>query len=191
MLHDLIRRCRTHRRFHADRPVAAAILRDLVDLARLSASAANKQPVRYLLSCTADRNARIFPHLKWAGYLADWDGPPPPERPAAYIVLVTDTEVSKTARWDDAITAWTIVLGAAERGLGGCIIAAFDRSGLSADLNLPERYEPLLVVALGEAVETVVIETVGPEGDIRYWRDREQVHHVPKRSLDEVILDFE
>ena len=191
MLEDLIRRCRTCRRFHADRAVAAATLRDLVDLARLSASAANKQPVRYLLSCTADRNARIFPHLKWAGYLADWDGPPPPERPAAYVVLVTDTEVSKTARWDDAITAWTIVLGAAERGLGGCIIAAFDRPGLSAELNLSERYEPLLVVALGEPVETVVIEAVGPAGDIRYWRDDKQVHHVPKRSLDEVIVEFE
>ena len=190
MLKDLVRRCRTCRRFHADRPVANATLRDLVDLARLSASAANKQPVRYLLSCTADRNARIFPHLKWAGYLADWEGPPPPERPAAYIVLLTDTEVSKTARWDDAITAWTIVLGAAERGLGGCIIAAFDRPGLSTDLNLPERYVPLLVVALGEPVETVVIEAVGPAGDIRYWRDGEQVHHVPKRSLDEVIVDF-
>lgn len=190
MLDDLIRRCRTCRRFHAERPVTAAILRDLVDLARLSASAANKQPVRYLLSCTADRNARIFGHLKWAGYLDDWDGPSPPERPAAYIVLVTDTELSKTARWDDAITAWTIVLGATERGLGGCIIAAFDRPGLRADLNLPARYEPLLVVALGQPAETVVIEAVGPAGDIRYWRDREQVHHVPKRSLDEVIVDF-
>jgi len=191
MLKDLVRRCRTCRRFHADRPVANATLRDLVDLARLSASAANKQPVRYLLSCTADRNARIFPHLKWAGYLADWDGPPPLERPAAYVVLLADTEVSKTARWDDAITAWTMVLGAAELGLGGCIIAAFDRPGLSSDLKLPERYEPLLVVALGEPAETVAIEAVGPAGDIRYWRDDKQVHHVPKRSLDEVIVDFE
>jgi len=191
MLHDLIRRCRTYRRFHARRAVSNATLRQLVDLARLSASAGNKQPIRFLLSCTAERNARIFPHLRWAGYLIDWDGPAPDEQPAAYIVLLGDRRVTENVRWDDAICAWSIALGAAEQGLGACIIGAFDRNALGADLALTERYEPLLVVALGEPAETVVLEEVGPEGDIRYWRDEAQVHHVPKRRLDDLVVDLD
>ncbi len=191
MFHDLVRRCRTVRRFHGDRPVADGALRDLVDLARLTASAANKQPLRYLLSSEADRNVLIFPHLKWAGYLADWDGPVPGERPTGYVVLLADTEVSATARWDDAIAAWTIALGAAERGLGSCIIAAFDRVGLSAALDIPERYQPLLVVAIGDPLEEVVIEEIGEGGDIRYWRDEDRIHRVPKRRLEDVILDLD
>ena len=36
----------------------------------------------------------------------------------------------------------------------------------------------------------VVIDPVGPEGDIRYYRDGDGVHHVPKRSLDDLVLDL-
>ncbi|RLC96571.1 MAG: nitroreductase, partial [Chloroflexi bacterium] len=75
-----------------------------------------------------------------------------------------------------------------ERGLGGCIIGSADRDGLRREFNIPERYEILLVLALGQPNETVVLEEVGPNGDIKYYRDAEDVHHVPKRSLDELIL---
>ncbi|HOX24322.1 MAG TPA: nitroreductase family protein [Candidatus Krumholzibacteria bacterium] len=191
MLHDLVRRCRSYRRFRAGRAVSTATLRRLVDLARLSASAGNKQPIRFLLSSTHERNALIFPHLRWAGYLTDWPGPPPHERPSAYLVILGDNEVTTSVRWDDAICAWSVLLGATEQGLGGCMIAAFDRPGLRAALAIPDRYEPLLVVALGEPLETVMIDEVGDDGDIRYWRDPQHVHHVPKRRLDDLIVDFD
>lgn len=190
MLAELVRRCRTCRRYHAGRPLDPATLEDLVDLARLTASAANKQPLRYLLSCTPERNAGIFPHLRWAAYLSDWDGPGPAERPAGYVVILGDREVAPQARWDDAIAAYTIMLGAAEKGLGACIFASIARDELRAALAIPDRYDILLVVALGEPVEQVVIDEVGPGGDIRYWRDQDQVHHVPKRRLVDVIVDF-
>ena len=191
MLCDLVRRCRTCRRYRADRPVTTAVLRELVDIARLTASAANKQPLRYLLSCTPERNARIFPHLRWASYWTDWGGPAPAERPAAYVIILGDREASPQVRWDDAIAAYTLMLGAAERGLGACIFASIARDELRAALAICERYEILLAVALGEPVETVVIDAIGPDGDIRYWRDAEQVHHVPKRRLDDIIVEFE
>jgi nitroreductase len=190
MLADLVRRCRTCRRYHAGRPVAHATLRELVDTARLTASAANRQPLRYVLSSSSERNALIFPHLRWAGYLADWDGPQPTERPAAYIIILGDGEVAQQVRWDDAIAAYTIMLGAAEHGLGSCIFASIARDELRAALAIPDRYAILLAVSLGEPLEKVVLDDMPPDGDIRYWRDAAQVHHVPKRRLDDVIVDF-
>jgi nitroreductase len=188
MLEDLIRQNRSYRRFHQDVPVALETLRALVYLARLSASAANLQPLKYVLSSDPQVNARIFPHTRWAGYLEDWPGPEEGERPAAYIVILGDTGIGKSFDCDHGIAAQSILLGATERGLGGCILGAIDRDGLRQTLEIPEQYEILLVLALGKPSETVVIEEVGPSGDIKYYRDAEGVHHVPKRSVDELIL---
>ena len=160
----------------------------MVNLARLSASAANLQPLKYILSCDPGTNARIFPHTRWAGYLKGWPGPVEGERPAAYIVILGDTEIRKSFGCDHGIAAQSIMLGAAERGLGGCMIGSIDRDALRQALDIPGQYECLLVLALGKPKETVVLEEVGPDGDIKYYRDDEGVHHVPKRPLDELIL---
>jgi len=188
MLEDLVRKNRSYRRFHQDVPVDIETLRALVDLARLSASGSNLQPLKYILSCQPETNARIFPNTRWAGYLKDWPGPAEGERPSAYIVILGDTEIRKSFGCDHGIAAQSIMLGAAERGLGGCMIGSIDRSGLRQVLDIPEQYDILLVLALGKPRETVVLEEVGPDGDIRYYRDADGVHHVPKRSLDELIL---
>ncbi|MGA9347779.1 MAG: nitroreductase family protein [Anaerolineae bacterium] len=187
MLEDLVRKNRSYRRFHQDVPVDLETLRALVNLARLSASANNLQPLKYILSCEPETNARIFPHTRWAGYL-DWPGPAEGERPAAYIVILGDTEIRKSFGCDHGIAAQSIMLGATERGLGGCMIGSIDHSGLRQALDIPDRYDILLLLALGKPKETVVLEEVGSDGDIRYYRDAEDVHHVPKRSLDELIL---
>ncbi|OQY22026.1 MAG: nitroreductase [Anaerolineaceae bacterium 4572_32.1] len=188
MLEELIRKNRSYRRFHQDVPVEMETLRALVNLARLSASGSNLQPLKYILSCDPETNGRIFPHTRWAGYLKDWSGPAEGERPTAYIVILGDTEIRESFGCDHGIAAQSIMLGATERGLGGCIIGSADRDGLRREFNIPERYEILLVLALGQPNETVVLEEVGPNGDIKYYRDAEDVHHVPKRSLDELIL---
>jgi nitroreductase len=86
------------------------------------------------------------------------------------------------------IAAQTILLGAAEKGLGGCMIGAFRREELARALALDTRYRPLLVIALGKPAETVVVEDVGASGDIKYWRDESGVHHVPKRSLESLLI---
>jgi len=188
MLRDLIAKNRSYRRFYQDVAVEAHTLRELVDLARLSASGANRQPLKYLLSCTPERNDLIFPHLAWAGYLQDWPGPVEGERPAAYIVIVGDTAISQSFGVDHGIAAQSILLGATERGLGGCIIASIQRQALREALDIDPRYEILLVLAMGQPQETVVVDPVGPDGDIKYWRDGLGVHHVPKRALDEIIV---
>lgn len=189
MLAELVKRNRSYRRFDPEVPVTLETLRRLVNLARLSASAANRQPLKFVLSVDAERNARIFPCLRWAGYLKDWDGPAEGERPTAYIVIVGDTEISRDFGVDHGIAAQSIMLGAAERGLGGCMIGSIDRPALRETLDIPERYDILLVLALGKSAETVVIDTVDETGDTKYWRDDEDIHHVPKRYLETLILD--
>jgi nitroreductase len=188
MLRDLILKNRSYRRFHQAATIERETLRELVDLARLSASGSNLQPLKFMLSCDADKNARIFACLGWAAYLKDWPGPVEGERPSAYIVILGDKEISQSFSVNHGIAAQSILLGATEKGLGGCIIGSVDKQRLAQALEIPGRYEVLLVLALGKPKETVVLETVGPEGDIKYWRDSEGVHHVPKRSLDDIII---
>jgi len=186
---DLITKNRSYRRFHQEVTLDSETLRQLVDLARLSASGSNLQSLKYILSSDAQMNAAIFPCLIWAGYLKDWDGPSEGERPAGYIIILGDKNISKTSGCDHGIAAQSILLGAAEQGLGGCMIGSVQRSGLREALNIWDQYEILLVIALGKPKETVVIEEVGHDGNIKYWRDKEDIHHVPKRSLDEIIVN--
>jgi len=190
MIKNLIRRNRSFRRFHEREAVSRETLRELVELARLSASAANLQPLRYILSNEPEKNARIFPCTAWAGYLKDWPGPAPGERPSAYIVMVGDASHSRLLSCDAGIAAQSILLGAAERGLGGCIIGSIDQEQLRSALKIPNEYEIVLIIALGKPAEKVVLEDIRPGDDIKYWRDAEGVHHVPKRPLEELILDL-
>jgi nitroreductase len=183
----LVRATRSVRRFHEDRAVERQALVELIDLARLSASGGNKQPLKYVLSCAASMNARIFPCLSWAGYLKDWPGPRKGERPAAYIVILGDTAIRADCDRDLGIAAQSIMLGSTARGLGGCMLDSVNRRELRRILGPLHGLEILLVIALGTPCEEVVIEPVGPDGDIRYWRDDRGVHHVPKRQLEDII----
>jgi nitroreductase len=187
---ELVKKNRSYRRFYQDHPITLEQLRELVGLARLSPSAANRQPLRYILSAGPEKNARIFRYLAWAAYLPDWSGPTEGERPSAYIIILNDTGISKKVDCDHGIVAQTMLLGAVSMGLGGCMIGAIDRDGLRADLAIPEQYDIFLVVALGRPKEMIVIEDVRDAGNIRYYRDESGLHHVPKRPLDELILDL-
>lgn len=190
MISDLIKNNRSYRRFHEDIPVSMETLRHLVDLARLTPSGRNAQPLKYVLYNNPQLNDVIFNTLGWAGYLKDWDGPIKGERPSAYIVMLLDKTISSSVVFDQGIAAQTILLGAVEMGLGGCMIGTIQKNDLSKFLNLAENYEILLVIALGKPLEIVHLESLPTTGDIKYWRDDKGEHHVPKRSLDEIILDL-
>ena len=189
MFRNLVLETRSYRRFYQDVPVAIESLRELVDLGRNSASGSNRQPLKYVLCCERQTNAAVFATLAWAGYLKDWGGPVEGERPSAYIVVLGDKTIAQSPAVDEGIAIQSIMLGATEKGLGGCIVGSIKRDALRQVLAIPARYEILVVLALGKPLETVVLEEVGPDGDIKYYRDAQGVHHVPKRSLREVILD--
>lgn len=186
MLYELVHTTRSFRRFKQNESVDMETLRYLVDLARLGGSARNVQPLKYVLINAPTLNARIFPHLGWAGYLRDWSGPREGERPAAYIVCLLDTRLSNAADCDLGIATQNLLLGASEKGLGGCRIASV-APALRNVLNLDDHLQILLVIALGKPVESVAIDELESGSDIRYWRDADQVHHVPKRSLHSII----
>jgi nitroreductase len=184
---DLIRSNRSYRRFHQEVPVPMELLRDMVEAARLSGSARNMQPLKYMLFNATEECERIFPALAWAGYLKEWPGPSEGERPSAYIVQLADLELATDWWCDDGIAAQSMLLTAVEKGFGGCIIGSVQRENLRKTLGIPDRYKILQVLALGKPAEQVVIDKV-KDGDIKYWRDEQGVHHVPKRSLEELIL---
>lgn len=194
MLKDLILQTRSYRRFDQSHAIDAATLTELIDLARHAASGMNLQPLKYIIVADPATNAVIFPHLAWAGYLKEWPGPAEGQRPTAYIIILGDKTVQPTvntsAKTDMGIAAQSIMLGAAEKGLGGCMIGSIQRKELRAALDIDDRYEIMLVLALGKPAETVVIDPVGDDGSIQYWRDADDVHHVPKRALDNLIIDI-
>ena len=184
---ELVTRTRSYRRFNEARKIDYDTLSELIDLARLSASGANRQPLKYLIYNTPEECARVFPSAIWAGYLNDWPGPVEGERPSAYIIILGDTSITRTFGVDHGIAAQSIMLGANEKGLGGCMIASIRKEVLKKELNIPDKFEILLILALGEPVEKVVIDDIRND-DVKYWRDEELTHHVPKRRLEDMIL---
>lgn len=189
MLKEIVRNNRTYRRFYQDAAIGRDTLEELVDLARLSSCGSNLQSLKYYLSNDEETNAVIFRHLRWAGYYRDWDGPEEGERPSAYIVMLGDSEIATQHFWDHGIACQSILLGATEKGFGGCMFAAVDKKGLAEALQLPERYEMLVVIALGKPKETVQLEEITDPKNVKYWRDADGVHHVPKRKLADLLLN--
>lgn len=186
---DLVKMNRSYRRFDEQFKIERETLVDLIGLARHAASGRNAQPLKYFLSNDVELNEQIFPTLSWAGYFPAWQGPEKGERPSAYIVVLLDHSISENYFCDDGIAMQNILLGATGEGLGGCIIRSINKPQLSACLNLSDRYEIIDVVALGKPVETVVITDLAEDGDIRYYRDDKGIHYVPKRSLEELIIN--
>ena len=188
MIKELIEKNRSYRRFHADRTVDRETLISLVDSARISSSAGNLQRIRFAVFNSEDNNKALFESLVFAAYLkGTWGGPAPKERPSAYIVLLTEKKPDVNLAIDIGIAAEAILLTATEVGLGGCIFRSFSSENIERLVDF-KGYSPELVIALGYPSERVVLTDVGSDGSIKYYRDKEDVHVVPKRSLDELIV---
>jgi nitroreductase len=184
----IVEKNRSYRRFDQNRGLDKTTLLEFVDLARQTPSAGNKQLLRYVVSCSPETNSRIFETLGWAASLPDWPGPEEGERPTGYIVIVTDGDSWDWARVDLGIAAQTILLGAAARGLGGCMIGTVRKEQLKEILELEESLKIQLVIALGKPVEEVVLEEVSEGGSTTYYRSGDRVHHVPKRKLTDLVI---
>lgn len=187
MLIDLVLKNRSYRRFDGTIAVPAETLESLVELARICPSSRNQQALKFIAINTPGQCEQLFPCLAWAGYLEDWEGPEAEERPTAYIIILGDTRFGSKFEIDLGICAQTILMGAVEKELGGCIIGSIGRDRLKSMFSIPDYLEILLVLAIGKPVEKVVIEQV-KDGDIRYWRDKDHVHHVPKRALTDILI---
>lgn len=181
---------RSYRRFHQNQTIPEDHLLSMIDAARLSPSSRNLQPIKFFFTNQSEVSEKIFSALGWAGYLKDWDGPSEGERPSAYIILLHDKTIASGYSCDNGIFAQSILLRAVELGWGGCMIASVKRELIKRELSLPLEFDPVLVIALGKPAEKVVIDDV-ENNDIKYWRDSQGVHHVPKRRLDQLIWNPE
>lgn len=190
MVKDLILKNRTYRRFYQEHKISKEELLEFIDIARISSSGGNHQSLKYIPCYTEEHKALIFNNIKWAGYLKDWDGPEEGEKPGAYIIVLQDKSISNNCLWDHGIAAENILLSAVEKGLGGCMFGSVNRDQISRSLNLGDNLEILMVIALGKPKENVVLKDAESDGDIKYYRDKEGNHYVPKRSLKEVVIDI-
>ncbi len=188
MFYDLIVSNRSYRRFYEEHSISEERLKELVNYGRLSPSGANKQPLKYIISGDKTKNDLIFPHLMWAGYLTEWAGPEKGERPSGYIVILRDSNIGPSGV-DHGIAAQSILLGARSMGLGGCMIQSIKPDDLKVALQISDQYEIMLVIALGKPKETVILDDIEEGDDIKYWRDTNLEHHVPKRKLKDIIME--
>lgn len=191
LLRELLKGDRSYRRFQEDFKIERDILVKCVELTRYCASGRNLQPLKYYIVHDSEICSKIFPLLKWAGYLTDWDGPEAGERPSAYLIQCLDTAITKNYLSDDGIQLQAITLGAVAQGLGCCIIKSFNLVELKEVLQLADNFEPLYVLAIGKPVEKVVIEDIRENSadKIKYYRTPEGIHHVPKRPVTDLIIN--
>lgn len=183
----LIEKNRSYRRFDFGRKISEDVLVELVDVARMSQSAANLQPLSYITISKEEMVAKVHKHMRWAGYLPDWNGPVDVERPVAYIIVLGNTEVKQTYREVDAgLAMQNMCICAAAEGIGSCMIGNLDKKILVELLEIPEHYEIIYAVAFGFPVEQV--QMVPFAGDVKYYRNENQNHFVPKRLLKDVLI---
>lgn len=192
MFLDLVKQARSHRGFRQDRKVTRQELEHLVECARFAPAARNDQVLKYYLAEKPETVAAIQPLTKWAGALAELHLPRKGAEPVAYIVICLDGSLAENPapyQRDVGIVAQTMLLAAAEMGLNGCMIGSFAAGELREKLGLPEAIKPQLLLALGEGTDRIVMTDVGEDGSTTYYRDAEDTHYVPKRTLEQLILN--
>lgn len=189
MIRDLVIKNRSYRRFYGDKAIDLKILRELIDLTRFCPCGKNLQGLKYMIFNSKEDNLKISKSLSWAGYLKGWNGPEDDEKPSAYIIVFRDKTLGTVTPQDEGIVLQTMLLGAIEQGLGGCILGNVNRVQLKEDLGFNDDYELTFVLALGYPKEEIILEKVDESGNIKYWRDENQVHHVPKRELNDLIIN--
>ncbi|MBQ8331721.1 MAG: nitroreductase family protein [Clostridia bacterium] len=189
MLNELVKQSRSYRSFRAGAVIPREVLIDLVKLAQSCPAAMNLQPLKYRLVTDEDELDGMLKITRWATSLSQ-KLPPEGHGPTGYIVICHDTTITPLKPLfaiDVGIAAQTMMLGACERGFGGCIIGSAKEEDITSLLGLPEHLTPMLILGLGVPEETVVL-TEAKDGAVKYYRDESNVHYVPKRPLEELIL---
>jgi nitroreductase len=182
---DLILSRRTVRQFKPE-PVPRALLERLVDAGRLAPSAANLQPLEFVLVDDPSVRDAVFPCLKWAAYIAPAGNPAPGREPTAYVVVLVNAAVrEKMYEYDVGAAQENMILAAASEGVASCWLLSIDRDRLRGILEVPESYRIDSVLALGYPFEAPVAEDYADS--CRYWKDERGTLHVPKRKRADVL----
>ena len=191
MLKDLVLANRSYRRYDERYRVSHEDLMDIVDHARLSPSAKNGQVLKFYLATESDLVAKIQRHTEWAGLLSHLNLPREGERPTGFIVILHDLSLEPRiakSQNDVGIVSAVMTLAATEKGLGCCMIGSYSGKGLKEDLNLQEHLAPVFVLALGKPNEKIVLTEAPEDENVAYYRDNNDIHYVPKRKLEDIVV---
>ncbi len=184
-LYDLIQTRRSVRQFKP-KSISQDILVDIVDAGRLAPSAANRQPLEFIVVDEENKKKQIFPCLKWAGYIAPDGDPKPCQEPQAYVIVLVNTEIrSKGFERDAGAAIENMILAAWGKGIGSCWIISVDKDRVKTLLDIPAAYKLDSVIAFGYPAETPVVEDT--DDSVRYWKDEKGCLHVPKRKLANIM----
>jgi len=182
---ETIKSRRSIRRFSQEK-LDRNFLIELVETARCAPAAANIQSLEYIIVDKPDMCSKLFATLAWASYVKPKRNPQPNERPAAYIVVLVDTEIKKEAHVDAAAAIENILLAAWSKGVGSCWLGAIDKMKILEILNISEKYQVDSVIALGKPAETPKMEDAETE-NTKYYLDDKDVLHVPKKPLKKIL----
>jgi len=183
-VYDLILQRRSIRLFQA-KSVSRNILQKCVNAARLAPSAANKQPLEFIIVDDNKVKEQVFSCLKWAAYIAPKGDPKPGNEPQAYVVVLINRKIrDKGFEWDAGAAIENMILTALEEDVGSCWVISVDRERIRVILEIPKKYRIDSVLALGYTAEKPVLEQM--KDSVEYWKDKEGRLHVPKRKLEDI-----
>ena len=191
MILELAKKSRSYRGYDESRRITKDELLHFVNCARFAPSSVNGQPFKYFLAYEKEVVDRIQPLTGWARALPQMKLPHPGHCPTGFIVICQDTEWGpdlKRYLKDVGIVAQTMLLAAAEKDLGGIMIGNFSPEKVSEALSLPENLVPMLIVAFGKPDEKIVVREIENGESIKYYRDENDVHYVPKRKLEDIVF---
>ena len=181
---EIIHSRRSIRRFK-QKSIDIKFLKKFVDCGRVAPSAANFQPLEYFIVSDKNLCAKIFKNLGWAGYIKPKWIPDESERPTAYIIILVKEDLMKYYKWDVGLAAENIMLAAEEKDIGSCILLNINRDEIRKIFDIPDSLYIDCVIALGYKLEKAVIQDM--VDSVKYYRDENDVLHVPKRKLDDIL----
>ena len=185
---QLMKWCRSYRRFDQSREIPEKVLKNIMEAARLANSAANRQQLRFVVVRSRETVEKIFPFTHWASALPKEVGQPKDgEHPVLFVVSTYETAAK--AKWTDldlGIAETRMALAAAAEGVGSCILANIERDSIREALNIDSAYEIATIVAFGyPAHESHIVPM--KDGDVKYYLDEKKDYCVPKRSREELF----
>lgn len=194
MIRDLLTKNRSYRRFSScNKNQLKDVLIKSIENTRFGHSAHNNQSLKYVITLNSEINNKLFPLIKWASRMKGWDGPCGDEKPSGYIIIFNDENIvnNEFVQWCDAgIASQIITMTIAENNLASCIIGAFNPEEILKIINIKENNNPLLIIAAGAIGEDIQIKDAKENQSTKYYRDENNIHNVPKRGLEEILMNI-
>ena len=147
-------------------PVEKQKLESVLEAGRLAPSAANLQPLRFIVVRTESRREELAHVYDRAWFLQ-----------APLVIVVCGLPEAAWVRGDGvnyvridaAIAMDHMILAATEEGLGTCWIGAFDVQAAREAFALPEGVEPILMTPLGYAADQPKPKVRKPLDALVHW----------------------